>query len=217
MSRDKHFGPAPRRIFWTVPNFISVLRIASIPVIAWLVASHYLILSLVVMAISAASDGLDGWIARTFNQVSLLGQILDPIADRLLIIFSAFSLGIAGIVPWWLLVFICLRDITLAIQVLILSQHGFGPLPVHFAGKVGTALLLISIPVLIISDLVHNWYFYIAHCAGLALVWWGLGLYWLAGIIYLVQGYRLLKSDKAMQAAKAVKTETNSAKANVND
>jgi cardiolipin synthase len=197
MSDHEHYGPTPRRIIWTVPNFISFLRIASIPFIAWLVANHYLVESLIVMAISGASDGLDGLIARKFNQVSLLGQLLDPIADRLLIICSALSLGIAGIVPWWLLIAICMRDVVLALQIFILSQHGYGPLPVHFVGKVGTALLLVSIPVLIISDLVHqNFYFYFAHCAGLALVWWGLGLYWLAATIYLRQGYRLLKNDK---------------------
>jgi cardiolipin synthase len=195
MSQKEHFGPAPRRIIWTVPNFISFLRIASIPLIAWLVANHYLVQSLIVMAISSASDGLDGYIARRFNQVSLLGQVLDPIADRLLIIFSALSLGIAGIVPWWLLVAICLRDVVLAIEILILAQHGYGPLPVHFVGKAGTAMLLVSIPVLIVSDIVHNWFFYFTHCAGLALVWWGLGLYWLAAIIYLAQGYRLLKGE----------------------
>lgn len=201
MSQQEHFGPKPRRIIWTVPNVISFLRIASIPVIAWLVANHFLIQSLIVMAISGASDGLDGFVARRFNQVSLLGQLLDPIADRLLIICSALSLGIAGIVPWWLLIAICMRDVVLAIQIFILSQHGYGPLPVHFVGKAGTAMLLISIPVLIISDLVHNnWFFYFAHCAGLALVWWGLGLYWLAAIIYLRQGHQLLKSDGATTA-----------------
>lgn len=193
MSRKEHYGPAPRRIIWTVPNFVSFLRIASIPFIAWLVTNHFLIQSLIVMAISSASDGLDGYLARRFNQVSLLGQVLDPIADRLLIICSAFSLGIAGIVPWWLLIAICMRDVVLAVQILVLAQRGYGPLPVHFVGKAGTAMLLISIPVLIISDIVHNWFFYFAHCAGLAMVWWGLGLYWLAGIIYLSQGYRLLK------------------------
>jgi cardiolipin synthase len=200
MSRHEHFGPRPRRVIWTVPNFISFLRIASIPFIAWLVANHFLIQSLIVMAISGASDGLDGFIARRFNQVSLLGQLLDPIADRLLIICSALSLGIAGIVPWWLLIFICMRDVVLALQILILSQHGYGPLPVHFVGKVGTAMLLISIPVLIISDLVRNWFFYFAHCTGLALVWWGLGLYWLAAIIYLRQGYKLLKENNEKKA-----------------
>lgn len=194
-QRNKHYGPKPRRVIWTLPNCISFLRIASIPFIAWLVANHFLIQSLIVMAISGASDGLDGYIARKYNQVSLLGQLLDPIADRLLIICSALSLGIAGIVPWWLLIAICMRDVVLSIEILILAQHGYGPLPVHFVGKAGTAMLLISIPVLIISDVTRNFYFYIAHCAGLALVWWGLGLYWLAAAIYLAQGYRLLKNE----------------------
>lgn len=200
MSSDKHFGPAPKWVFWTVPNVISFLRIASIPFIAWLVANHYLVESLIVMGISAASDGVDGYIARRFNQVSLLGQILDPIADRLLIICSALALGLVGIVPWWLLIAIAMRDVVLAIEILILSQHHYGPLPVHFVGKAGTAMLLVAIPVLIISDITsNNFFFFVAHCAGLAMVWWGLGLYWLAAAIYLIQGYRLLRRKPAGQ------------------
>lgn len=81
----KQYSPEPRDIYFTVPNFISLLRIISIPFIAMLVSHHRMVTALVVLALSAISDGLDGLIARSFNQVSKIGQILDPIADRLLI------------------------------------------------------------------------------------------------------------------------------------
>ena len=81
----KQYSPEPRDIYFTVPNLISLLRIISIPFISVLVSRHEMVLALIVLALSAVSDGLDGLIARSFNQVSKIGQILDPIADRLLI------------------------------------------------------------------------------------------------------------------------------------
>ena len=113
----KQYSPEPRDIYFTVPNFISLLRIISIPLIAMLVARHEMVSALVVLALSAVSDGLDGLIARSFNQVSKIGQILDPIADRLLIFCSILALGIAGIIPWWMLIVVGLRDLLMAVLV----------------------------------------------------------------------------------------------------
>ena len=96
---NQEYSPEPRDIYFTVPNLISVLRIASIPFIAWLVADHRMVPALIVLAVSAITDSLDGIIARAFNQVSKIGQILDPIADRLLIICSVLALGVAGSSP----------------------------------------------------------------------------------------------------------------------
>ncbi|MBQ5557475.1 MAG: CDP-alcohol phosphatidyltransferase family protein [Aeriscardovia sp.] len=198
-ARDSvHFGPPARRIIWTVPNVISFLRIVSIPFIAWLIATRRPVAALIVLAVSGASDGLDGYIARRFDQVSVLGQILDPIADRLLIICSALALAIARIVPWWLMIIICCRDLVMGIEILVLAQHDYGPLPVHFVGKVGTFMLMLAIPTLIVSHVVGCYTHtirvdFLVHSFGLACCWWGVGLYWLAGIIYLAQGHLLLK------------------------
>ena len=84
-SEDSKYSPEARDVIVTVPNAISALRIVSIPFIAWLIAGHRMVGALVLLAISSASDGVDGLIARKCNQVSKIGQILDPIADRLLI------------------------------------------------------------------------------------------------------------------------------------
>ena len=90
----RRFSPAPTDKIFTVPNVISMLRIVSIPFITALVMHHHLFASLVVLAASCASDGVDGYIARRYNQVTKLGQLLDPIADRLLIICSMPSSSI---------------------------------------------------------------------------------------------------------------------------
>lgn len=205
-ASHERFSPPPSRKIWTVPNFISFLRIASIPLIAWLIASHHLVWSLIVMALSGASDGLDGYIARKYNQVTVLGQVLDPIADRLLIACSVLALAIAKIIPWWIVVLVIARDVTMLVELLILAQHDYGPLPVHFVGKTGTFMLMAAIPSLIVSHVIGSLTrsmlaYYLVHCLGLALCWWGIGLYWTAGIIYIAQGHRLLKADRGCAAA----------------
>ena len=182
--------------YFTVPNLISALRIISIPFISVLISKHEMIAALALIAISSASDGLDGIIARRFNQVSKIGQILDPIADRLLIFCSILALSVAGIIPWWMLIIVGLRDLWMAIQVLWLAQYGYGPLPVHFVGKAGTAMLMIAIVALIFADIWSNSATDTLHLCGLATGTWGVGLYWLAGYIYIRQGIQLLKNDK---------------------
>ena len=188
-------GPAPREVYLTVPNVISALRILSIPFIAILIARHHMIAALIVMAISALSDALDGMIARSFDQVSHVGQFLDPIADRLLIFCSVLALGVAHIIPWWVLIVVAARDVLLGVLTLVLAQYDFGPLPVHFVGKAGTALLLIAIVSLILSDVSTAPAFGLLHLAAIAIGIWGVALYWVAGVIYLNQGLRLLGGE----------------------
>lgn len=192
----ERFSPEPRNVYLTVPNLISVLRIISIPVIAALVVHHRMALALVVLTLSALSDGVDGFIARSFNQVTRMGQILDPVADRLLILCSVLALGMAGIIPLWMIVIVGLRDFVMGIQILVLAQHDYGPLPVNFVGKTGTAMLMVSIIVLIIADLIGGPAFLMLHTIGLAIGIWGVTVYWLAGLIYLRQGQDLIRTDR---------------------
>lgn len=194
-NTDTQYSPEARDIYFTVPNLISALRIISIPFITALISRHSMIEALALIAISSASDGVDGIIARKFNQVSKIGQILDPLADRLLIFCSILALGIAGIIPMWMLVVVGIRDLWMAIQVIWLAQYGYGPLPVHFVGKAGTALLMISIVSLIIADLGRSQFFHTLYLAALAAGIWGLAMYWLAGYIYTRQGVTLLRKE----------------------
>lgn len=201
MSEHEHnsetqYSPEARDMVFTIPNLISVLRIISIPIIAMLVSRHEMITALIVLAISAVSDSLDGIIARTFNQVSKVGQILDPIADRLLIFCSILALGVAGIIPWWMLIVVGARDVLMAVLILVLAQHDYGPLPVHFVGKAGTAMLMMSIVALIVADIWQTPAMELLHLAALSAGIWGVALYWLAGIIYYRQGFELLRRDR---------------------
>ena len=202
MADAGKYSPEPRDMVFTIPNLISALRIVSIPVIAWFIAHHDMVWALVILAVSSASDGLDGIIARNFNQMSKLGQILDPIADRLLIICSILALAVCGVVPWWMLALVALRDVVMGILTLVLAQHGYGPLPVHFVGKTGTAILLISIIGLMVANIRRSFIVLdVLHYGAIACAIWGIGLYWLAGIIYLRQGIGLIRADSTRRKA----------------
>ncbi|MBT1171977.1 CDP-alcohol phosphatidyltransferase family protein [Bifidobacterium sp. MA2] len=194
-NATSRYSPEARDIYLTVPNVISLLRIISIPFIAWLMARHEMVPALIVLAVSSASDGIDGILARKLNQVSKIGQILDPMADRLLIFCSVLALGIAGIIPWWMLIVIGLRDLLMAVQVLWIAQYGYGPLPVHFVGKAGTALLMMTIVALTVADLGTGSMFRLLHLAALATGIWGIAMYWLAGYIYFRQGITVLRQE----------------------
>lgn len=194
---NQEYSPKAMNRVLTVPNLISFLRICSIPYLAWLITKNHMILALVVLAISAFSDCIDGYIARRWNQVSKLGQILDPIADRLLIIFSTVALAIAAIIPWWALVLVVLRDVIMAALVVLLAQHDYGPLPVNFVGKAGTALIMLAIVSLMIVYAVSTEAMFVLYAAAIACGIWGIALYWYAGLLYYRQAYVLLSGAKS--------------------
>ncbi|NMM99711.1 CDP-diacylglycerol--glycerol-3-phosphate 3-phosphatidyltransferase [Bifidobacterium sp. DSM 109958] len=204
---DTAYSPEARDLIWTVPNAISLLRILTIPVFAVLVVHREMIWALVVLAVGALSDGLDGIVARRFNQVSKIGQILDPIADRLLIFCSVVALGIAQIIPWWVLIVVGARDLVMAIEILVLAQYGYGPLPVHFVGKAGTAVLMMTIPAFIIAELWAGRLTTALHLICVAGLIWGAALYWMAGIIYLKQGHDVIRDERRSTRNAAVEAD----------
>lgn len=189
---SQEYSPEALNRVLTVPNVISFLRICSIPYLAVLIAQHKMWPALIVLAIAALSDCIDGYIARTFNQVSKLGQILDPIADRLLIVCSTLALAFAKIIPWWALALVVLRDVIMAILIVILAQYDYGPLPVNFMGKTGTALLMVTIVLFMIVFAIATEPMLILYAAAIACAIWGITLYWFAGILYCIQAYKLL-------------------------
>jgi cardiolipin synthase len=178
----------------TIPNLLSVIRLALVPVFLWLVLGPKEDeLALVVLVVSGITDYLDGKLARRLNQTSALGAILDPVADRLFILAVVFGLWIRDIIPWWLMVILPLRDVFLFSLVPFLRTRGYSSLPVHFLGKAATAALLYALPLLLLGDgngTIAN----LAEVFGWAFAFWGVGLYWWAGILYAFQVRRLLAS-----------------------
>jgi cardiolipin synthase (CMP-forming) len=181
----------------TIPNIISFGRLALVPVFAVLITRGDDVWALAVLAVSGASDWLDGVIARRFDQVSRLGQLLDPAADRLFILVTLVALAWRDVVPLWLVVVLVGRDVLLACLLPVLARHGYGPLPVHFAGKAGTFALLYAFPLLFLAEM-SGPVGTVASALGWAFAWWGVGLYWFAAILYLVQARALLRPDRVV-------------------
>jgi cardiolipin synthase (CMP-forming) len=180
----------------TIPNAISAVRLLFVPVFAILLARHDDAWAFVVLALSGASDWLDGVLARRLHQVSELGKVLDPAADRLFILVTLVALAWRDVVPWWLVVAIVLRDVLMGGLLFPLAHRGYGPLPVHFVGKAGTFALLYALPLLLLAQRPDAWGT-AALVLGWAFAWWGIGLYWLAGALYATQARRLLGATGA--------------------
>jgi cardiolipin synthase len=176
----------------TIPNVISIIRLAGVPLFLWLVlvpeADGW---ALVVLMLSGISDYLDGYLARRLNQTSQLGQLLDPIADRLYILSTVVGLAVRDIIPWWLAVLLPMRDVFLWGLVPFLRTRGYSALPVHFLGKAATANLLYAFPLLLLGDGV-GMLATLADVFGWAFAIWGTGLYWWAGLLYAWQVRKLL-------------------------
>lgn len=176
----------------TWPNAISAVRLLLVPVFAVLAFGRHDVAALAVLAISGASDWLDGVLARRLHQVSRLGELLDPAADRLFILVTLVVLAVRDVVPWWLLVVIVARDVLLAVVLLVLGRRGLGPLPVHFVGKGGTFALLYAFPLLFLAHGTSA-VAQVAWVLGWAFSWWGVALYWLAAALYVWQAVGLLR------------------------
>jgi len=183
--------------FWqelrTVPNMLSTLRLLLVPVFLILILNHQNWQAVVVLAIASITDYLDGYFARRFKQVTRLGQLLDPAADRLYIFATLIGLTLVGYIPAWLAIVIISRDLLMLIVYPILASHGYGPLPVHYLGKAGTFALLYAFPLLLISAAFPNIAMVVLPVAW-AFALWGVGLYWWAGFVYLLQVRNVVKS-----------------------
>ena len=184
----------------TVPNLLSMLRLLGVPVFLYLVLVLEADgLAVLLLMASGISDYLDGRLARAWGQFTRLGQLLDPLADRLYIASTVIALTVRGIIPPWVLVIVFARDALLAAMLPILRRHGYGPLPVNFLGKAATANLLYAFPLLLLSA-GEGW----LAAAALPVAWgftaWGLGLYWWSGVLYVVQVRQLVLADRQAAA-----------------
>ena len=180
----------------TWPNLLSIARLCGVPVFLWLVLGPELDgWALLLLALSGFTDWLDGKLARTLNQSSKLGQILDPVADRCYILAVVIGLAIRDIIPWWLAIGLPLRDVFLFCLVPFLRTRGYSALPVHFLGKAATANLLYAFPLLLLGD-GDSTLSRLADVFGWAFAIWGTGLYWWAGFLYGYQVWQLMRTPR---------------------
>ena len=136
----------------TLPNLLSLLRLALVPVFLYLILTNQPLIAFLVLALASFTDWLDGYLARKLNQVTRIGALLDPAADRLYIFATLIGLAITGSIPAWLPAVVIGRDFVLLFTIPVLASRNYGPLPVHFAGKAGTFALLYAFPLLLLAD-----------------------------------------------------------------
>jgi len=169
---------------WTLANAITAVRLLGLPVFVWLVlgAAEYGWAFLVLVLIGA-TDWVDGYVARRFDQVTRLGRLMDPLIDRMLLATAAVTLVVAGFLPLLLALLVLVRDVALLLGVAI-RYRGIPPVPVSRAGKFATACLLVGVPAFLPANL--DW----PGAGALAVVAWvatlvGIAAYYVAGVQYV--------------------------------
>jgi cardiolipin synthase len=168
----------------TVPNAVTLARLLLMPLCAYLLATGRFGWGIALTAVVGSTDWVDGWLARRTGQVSRLGQLLDPLADRLLIVSVAIALVIQDVVPWQAAVLLLARDLVLLCAWPLLKRRGIEPPEVILLGKAATLVLLIALPVLTLGATgvaVAD----VARVLGLLGLWAGVVMYYLAGAVYV--------------------------------
>lgn len=188
------------RVF-TIPNLLSFLRLAGVPVFLWLILGpHADVWAVVLLMAAGFTDWLDGHLARAWHQTSRVGQMLDPVADRLYIGSTIVALATRGLVPWWLVIALFARELLLVALVPALKSRGYTSLPVHFIGKSATFCLLYAFPLVLLGagsgGLAST-----AKIFGWAFAIWGTALYWWAGLLYVRQTFHLMQTPRAPRPA----------------
>ncbi len=169
----------------TVPNLLSFLRILLIPVFVVLIVDHDTTTAgLVLFGVVMATDWVDGWVARRTGQVSELGKILDPTADRLAIAAGLIALVIRGVFPLWAALLILIRDVAILIVGVFLLASKRLRLDVRFIGKIATFTLMAAIPAIAWANLD------LPLAAGVLVAGWiayvtGIVEYYVAAAVYL--------------------------------
>ncbi|GAA4857639.1 CDP-alcohol phosphatidyltransferase family protein [Actinomycetospora straminea] len=171
----------------TVPNALSFVRLLGVPLFLWLLlgpqADGW---ALVVLVASGVTDWLDGRIARALDQYSRLGELLDPLADRLYTVATLVAFLVRGIVPWWVLALIIGRDLVVSLALPVLRRKGYLAFPVLYLGKAATLNLLYAFPLLLLAQM--DWPGAdLARPFAYAFTAWGIALHLWSGTLYLIQ------------------------------
>jgi len=142
----------------TVPNVITFIRLACIPLFLWLLfGAHRQTDSAILLAVLGATDWVDGHVARRWHQVSTLGKVLDPVADRLLVGTAVIAVIIHGAVPLWFGVATVAREVLVSGAVLLLAALGAERIDVLWVGKAGTFGLMVAYPIFLVSHGPAGW------------------------------------------------------------
>jgi len=180
----------------TVPNLITVVRLACLPIFVWLLLSEQnRAAASVLLGALGATDWVDGYIARRFNQTSTLGKVLDPVADRLLFFTALIAILIDGCAPRWVCWAVLIREIVISVATLVLAALGARRIDVTRAGKMGTFLLMFAFPAFVAGASTFWWAPISTNLAWLFVVPGLIFSYW-AAVLYVPIGRRALREGR---------------------
>ncbi len=181
----------------TAPNVITLIRLLCIPLFLWLLfGAHRQSLAAVLLAVLGATDWIDGHVARRYHQVSTLGKILDPAADRILVATAVIAVMVYGAVPLWFGIATIAREVLVSIIVLALAALGAARIDVLWVGKAGTFGLMFAYPAFLLADGTARWQVPVhvaAWISGLA----GLTLAWIAAASYVAPARTAFRDGRA--------------------
>jgi len=183
--------PALGRVV-TVPNVVTAVRLACVPVFVWLLfGAHRQTAAAVLLGVLGATDWIDGFVARRWHQVSNLGKVLDPVADRVLVLTGVLSIIVDGAVPLWFGFATVAREVLVSAAVLLLASLGAERIDVLWVGKAGTFGLMFAYPTFLLAHGHAGWqhpFAVFAWVCGIP----GLALAWVAAAAYLPLSRRAL-------------------------
>ncbi len=180
----------------TVPNLVTMVRLACIPLYVWLLfGADRQTGAAVLLAVLGATDWVDGYVARRFHQVSTLGKVLDPVADRVLVATAVLTIMIQGAVPVWFGVATLLREVVVSGAVLLLASLGAARIDVLWVGKAGTFALMTAYPLFLAAHGPAGWQT-VLHVAAWVIGLLGLALAWVAAASYVPVARRALADGR---------------------
>jgi len=185
----------------TVPNAITMVRLACVPVFVWLLfGEHRQIAAAILLAVLGATDWVDGFVARRWHQVSTVGKVLDPTADRILVGTAVVSVIVNGAVPLWFGVVTMTREVLVSAAVLLLASLGAERIDVLWVGKAGTFGLMFAYPTFLLAHGHAGWQHPVEIVAWVSAVP-ALVLAWIAAVAYIPLGRRALSRGRANRIA----------------
>jgi cardiolipin synthase len=177
----------------TVPNVLSVIRLALVPVFLWLLlVEHAYAWATGILMFTGASDWADGKIARLMNQSSRLGELLDPAVDRIYVITIPIAFALRHLVPWWFVIVLIARDAILAATLPALRSRGLTSLPVTYIGKGATFALMSGFPLILLGQFDGLWS-RVVLAIGCGFTIWGFALYLWSFVLYMAQFVLVLR------------------------
>jgi cardiolipin synthase len=185
----------------TIPNVLSLGRLACVPLFLWLLfGRENRVAAAFLLAFLGATDWVDGFIARRYDQVSTVGKVLDPTADRILLAVGIFAILIDGAVPAWVAWLAIVREVAVGAGVVALAALGARRVDVQWAGKAGTLLLMVAFPLFLVSHADDLSWADEARAVAWPFALVGLGFAYWSALKYIPLGREALREGRARKA-----------------